>query len=286
MSWQTAGASARRFRAAFEAAGLGLVFGLIDVHSSGESVVWFLLVYLSVAIVLGVRHGARSWQAWIPLGASLFLAHLAAIACGYKPPYVEANAREALAVLFFSWPAAVGLALGATFRLAVDLVLRSRTIWRKGIEPPCDRRTPGDEVTTDGDGLQPGLSPIAPARASAEIPRRRFTVWRLMVVIAVIGVHLAFVRLLLLNDPFFGLGTIYSQQFSEERFRTIQVGMTTAEVEAVMGPPLRKVPWGSPSDDEMWFYSEGLNSTANFWRRWLLFQKGKVSAVIDDFWED
>lgn len=107
-----------------------------------------------------------------------------------------------------------------------------------------------------------------------------------MVVIAVIGVHLAFVRLMLVSDPFFGHGTIYSQQYSEERFRTIQVGMTTAEVEAVMGPPLRKESASIPADDEMWHYSDQFNGTANFWRRWLLFQKGKVLVVIDDFWED
>jgi hypothetical protein len=62
--------------------------------------------------------------------------------------------------------------------------------------------------------------------------------------------------------------------------------MTTAEVEAVMGPPLRKVAWGTPADDEMWFYSDQFNYTANFWRRWLHFQNGKVLVVIDDFWVD
>ena len=274
-TWQTAIASAGRYRAAFEAAGLGLVFGLIDVHWSGELAPWLFLVCLSVAFVLGERHGARSWQAWIPLGASMYLAHLAGIACGYKPPYVEASAREALAVFFFSWPTAVGLALGATFRLALDLCARL------GI----GRRAPSDEAGIEHVGLQSGLPLVAPARVTGEMARRRFTVWRLMVVVAVIGVHLAFVRLLLLNDPSFGLGTIYSQQYSEERFRTIQVGMTTAQVEAVMGPPLRKVSSKIPAD-EMWYYSDQFNAAGNFWRRWLFLHKGKVLAVIDDFWED
>lgn len=93
-TWQTPAASAGRFRAVFEAAGFGLILGLVDVQSTGTGA-WFLLVYLVVAYALGVRHGVRSWQAWIPLGASVYLAHLAGIACGYKPPYVAANAREA-----------------------------------------------------------------------------------------------------------------------------------------------------------------------------------------------
>jgi hypothetical protein len=110
-----------------------------------------------------------------------------------------------------------------------------------------------------------------------------------MVIVAVIGIHLAFLKLILMSDPFCGFGTVYSEWFSEGRFNTIRVGMTGGEVEALVGPPFGKVPWGSPpnpQDTEMWFYSKHPNDTANYWRRWVLFEKGKVVSIISDFWFD
>jgi len=41
-----------------------------------------------------------------------------------------------------------------------------------------------------------------------------------------------------------------------------------------------------PRDEEMWFYSDQPNDLANFHRRWVLFEKGKVAVVINDFWID
>lgn len=65
--------------------------------------------------------------------------------------------------------------------------------------------------------------------------------------------------------------------------------MTREEVEAIVGPPLRKVPWnesaGSPHE-EMWQYSDRRDYTANYWRRWVLFEDDKVLEIISDFWFD
>jgi hypothetical protein len=66
--------------------------------------------------------------------------------------------------------------------------------------------------------------------------------------------------------------------------------MTPAQVEAIVGRPLSKNNnWGSgpnPTESEMWMYSSHRSDTANFWRRWVLFDKGKVVDVINDFWID
>jgi hypothetical protein len=61
--------------------------------------------------------------------------------------------------------------------------------------------------------------------------------------------------------------------------------MTCEEVQAIMGPPLEKVPWDR-TPDEMWYYSRQAHATANFWRRWILIEGGKVTAVFNDFWID
>ncbi len=110
-----------------------------------------------------------------------------------------------------------------------------------------------------------------------------------MSIVLLIAIHLAFVRLLLMTDPFFGFCTFYSAGFSESRFRTLHVGMTGGEVEAIVGPPLRKVLWNQSAetrDEEMWCYSDRQDDTANYWRRWVLFENGKVVLVINDFWFD
>ncbi len=120
-------------------------------------------------------------------------------------------------------------------------------------------------------------------------PRQRLTVGGWMIVIALLGLHLAALRALLIHEPSLGLGTIYSEQYSEARFTTLRVGMSPGEVQAIMGQPLRVVPWHQhtqPRDEEMWFYSDQPNALANFHRRWLLFEKGMVAVVINDFWID
>jgi hypothetical protein len=65
--------------------------------------------------------------------------------------------------------------------------------------------------------------------------------------------------------------------------------MTRGEVGAIVGPPLRKFPWNELSgarDEEMWYYTDQHDDTANYWRRWVYFDKDKVVNIINDFWVD
>jgi hypothetical protein len=82
-------------------------------------------------------------------------------------------------------------------------------------------------------------------------------------------------------------GTVYSQQYSWSRFRSLRRGMTDREVEAIVGPPLKKVPWAQYMgihDESMWYYSDQPTITSNFWRRWVHFHDGKVTDIFSDFW--
>jgi hypothetical protein len=276
-----------RFQAGLEAIVAGLALGLADVHSTNED--WFdsIFAYFIVAFVLGMRHARQAWQAWIPLGSSLYVMHRAAIAYGYQPPYVEVDQDAAVRCLFALWPAGLGLALGAVIRCGISwissVIHSSLVTTNQGLPATFTQGAP-----PDGDPAHARLR--QPAETSTDRnPRQRLTVRRMMFIVSLIAIHLAFVRLLLLTDPFFGFCTFYSAGFSESRFRTLHVGMTRGEVEAIVGPPLRKVLWNQspePRDEEMWQYSDRKDYTANYWRRWVLFENGKVVLVINDFWVD
>ena len=61
-----------RMQAAIEATVLGSLLGLVDIHSTSED--WFssFVAYILVGLALGLLHGRNAWQAWIPLGSSLY----------------------------------------------------------------------------------------------------------------------------------------------------------------------------------------------------------------------
>jgi hypothetical protein len=287
INWQAAGLGGRRLRSAIEATAVGLTLGLIDIHSTDGD--WFNaeLAYLIAGFVLGVHHGGRSWQAWCPLGWCFYLMHVAAIARGYRPPYVEADVSSAILSFFVLWPAGLGLALGASLRFVISGLLTppGATQETTNHEPPL---TAGRDITQPAD---PGGVPPRPSARNSAGPerRRRLTVGGLMVVVAWVGVYIATLRALMMSDQFFGFSTIYAEGFSEHRFGNVRVGMSREEVEAIAGRPLCKVPWNQgpgPLDDETWRYSDQRDDTANFHRRWVLFEKGKVVAVINDFWVD
>jgi hypothetical protein len=279
-----------RFLAAIEGTVIGLALGLIDIHSTNAD--WFnaLFAYLVVAFVLALRHGGRSWQAWCPLGWCFYLMHRVAIARGYRPPYVEADAEKAILSLFVLWPAGLGLALGAFVRLGITSLLRAS--WSTRTATDCDPPTAGTrDITQPADPGRAASRP--PAATSAERPRQRhLTVGTLMIIVAWIGIHVATFRALFSSDQFFGFSTIYAEGFSESRFITLRVGMSRGDVEAIVGRPLRKVPWNEsypppgPHDNEMWHYSDQRDDTANFHRRWVYFENGKVVEIINDFWVD
>ena len=121
------------------------------------------------------------------------------------------------------------------------------------------------------------------------LPRPRFTLSRAMFAVACVGICLAGLRVILLNAPIGGLGTLYSEKYDEIKFESLRAGMTGEEVEAIMGEPLKKVPWHehvAVHGEEMWFYSDQPNVTANFWRRWVRFHDGKATMIIKDYWYD
>ena len=89
------------------------------------------LAVLAAAVAIGLRHGGRSWQAWSPLGWCFYLMHRAAIARGYRPPYVEEDVNWAILSLYVLWPAGLGLALGTFIRFPISRLLRSLG-WTKG----------------------------------------------------------------------------------------------------------------------------------------------------------
>jgi hypothetical protein len=62
-----------------------------------------------------------------------------------------------------------------------------------------------------------------------------------MAMVVCLGISLYLLHLFL--DFEFGGGTLYSERYSESRFNSLRVGMARQEVEAIMGQPLRKVPW-------------------------------------------
>jgi hypothetical protein len=276
-----------RFQAAIEGTAIGLSLGLIDIHSKDGDAFSSILTYLVAGIVLGVRHRGRSWQAWLPLGWCLYLMHRAAIGCGYRPPYVEEDAGLALRSLFILCPAGLGLAFGALARFAVDGYL-----WVVRFRPNAPNRvhsgTGTREITPDSD--KDGAPSRLEATTTADPkPRERLTVRRLMVIVSVIGVHLATFRALLIQEPIFGFSTFYSEGYSESRFSTLRVGMTFDEVEAIVGRPLHKVPWNQVAghtNEERWHYSDRPDYTANYWRREVIFEDGKVTQIFNDFWSD
>ena len=85
---------------------------------------------------------------------------------------------------------------------------------------------------------------------------------------------------------FVGEATVYAKGFSESKFRSIKVGMKTADLLSIIGPPLKRAPWGSLP--EVWYYTDQKTITDNFWRRWVVVDTnaGEVVTIIDDFWDD
>jgi hypothetical protein len=97
--------------------------GLVEIQIAGH-VPEVMLAYLGLAFVLGIRHGSWAWLAWPPLGVCLYLVHLVAITHGYKQPYVEANADEAIACLVVLLPSGLGIGIGAALRWVFKSLVR------------------------------------------------------------------------------------------------------------------------------------------------------------------
>jgi hypothetical protein len=88
----------------------------------------------------------------------------------------------------------------------------------------------------------------------------------------------------LIRARLLGEATAYANGYTECGFRSIKVGMTTAEVNSTLGPPLGRGPWEDLP--EVWFYTQNKTITDNFWRRWVVVdaREDRVAEIIDDFW--
>lgn len=124
------------------------------------------------------------------------------------------------------------------------------------------------------------------------LPRARFTVRRMMGVVAVLGIVLTMARYVFIEDSpdqllaaiLFGHSTVYARGYNESRCRAIRIGMTDSQVETLVGCPLehRQAPW--PGCDDLWLYT--WKKSGNFRRRRVLFRNGEVVQVINDFYVD
>jgi hypothetical protein len=113
------------------------------------------------------------------------------------------------------------------------------------------------------------------------LPRVRFTVRRMMMAVAVIGLCCYLAERLIHGFE----DTVYADGYSEQRFTTISIGMTTNQVQAIMGAPIRKNSWVDGGDIELWRYSDSPGD-GNCWRRWVFFKNGKVYWIDSRFWLD
>ena len=87
---------------------------------------------------------------------------------------------------------------------------------------------------------------------------------------------------LLNHDP---TATVYASGFSELRFSQVQPGMSRAEVEELLGPPLRR--WHRDFVDCAWSYSWQRRGDDSFDRRTVNFNRdGTVNRAFRKFYVD
>ncbi len=115
----------------------------------------------------------------------------------------------------------------------------------------------------------------------------RLTVRGMLITVAIFGCWFGTVRLWVRHN----FATVYATGYDEGLFRRVKIGMTSKEVESILGCPIRKESasnhygWG----DEKWIYSDPPPPGTigdNYWRRWVIFKGGKVAAIVDDYYED
>jgi hypothetical protein len=117
-------------------------------------------------------------------------------------------------------------------------------------------------------------------RVAMQFAGFRMSMRHMMIVIAVIGFATFAVR------KMFFASTVYSAGYDESRFRQVRVGMTSAEVEALLGPPLRTLPWWPDQDLMNWKYTDSRPRTSNYWMRDVFVKDGKVVKVVSMYWID
>jgi len=102
----------------------------------------------------------------------------------------------------------------------------------------------------------------------------------MMLMVVLSGTMIFLVRGCILHPD----NTIYADNYSETGFRQIRAGMTSKEVEALIGAPLRKAPYTGGAS--VWHYTDQYNRTRSFWRRWLVIENDRVEEAVNDYFEE
>lgn len=118
----------------------------------------------------------------------------------------------------------------------------------------------------------------------------RFTIRRMMLAVVCVGIACYWLRFV--SDPEFGYRTNYSKRYSETGFKSLRIDMTSEEVVAIIGHPLGKLQsistiYPGAGDDETWLYSEPrYQDDKSFWRRRVIFKKGTVVGIVNEWYFD
>ena len=95
----------------------------------------------------------------------------------------------------------------------------------------------------------------------------------------------AFWRMILALDE----GTIWVFDFKEKNFDKIKIGMTSHEVQILMGIPLYKSENYPENDNQKWFwyYTKQNSGTSDFDQRWVIFNhSNRVQEIRKSFFID
>lgn len=111
-------------------------------------------------------------------------------------------------------------------------------------------------------------------------PRIRLSVRTVMLMVVLSGTMIFLLRGCILHPD----NTIYADNYSEIGFRQIRAGMTSNEVNVLIGAPLRKAPYTGGTS--VWHYTDQYNRTRSFWRRWLVIGNDRVEEVVNDYFEE
>ncbi len=140
------------------------------------------------------------------------------------------------------------------------------------------RRSPHSDVV---DNFTPGWESMQRREDQTVMrPRFRLSVRMIMLMLVLSGTMIFVLRGCFLHPD----NTIYADKLSETGFRQIRAGMTTKEVQALIGAPLRESPYSG--DASVWHYTDQYNRTRSFSRRWLVIGYDRVEEVVNDYFEE
>lgn len=108
----------------------------------------------------------------------------------------------------------------------------------------------------------------------------------ILVICAVVGglwvLYFLVIIVFMLGTPYFE--TVYSNNFSNQKFNSIKTGISTEEVRKVLGEPLaiRDI-----EGEEVWYYTEGKDlHNSSYFVRVIKFKDKKVIEIIRDTYYD